>query len=55
MRKVLKRIIESEPDMEVIDTARDGKDAVIKARNPKPDIITMDVNISKMDGLTALQ
>ena len=55
MRKALKRIIESDSDMEVIDTARDGEDAVTKARNLEPDVITMDVNMPKMDGLTALQ
>ncbi len=55
MRKALRRIIESEPDMEVIDTARDGEDAVSKARKLKPDVITMDINMPKMDGLTALQ
>lgn len=55
MRKVLRNIIESDPELEVIDTARDGEDAVIKARELKPDVITMDVNMPKMDGLTALQ
>lgn len=55
MRKVLKRIIESDPELEVIDTARDGEDAVIKARQLRPDVVTMDVNMPKMDGLTALQ
>lgn len=55
MRKVLTRIIESSSDFEVIDVARDGEDAVEKARTLHPDVITMDVNMPKMDGLTALQ
>jgi len=55
MRKVLKKMIESEPDMEVVDVARDGEDAVEKARELLPDVITMDINMPKMDGLTALQ
>ncbi len=55
MRKALKRIIESDPEFEVIASARDGEDAVEKARSLQPDVITMDVNMPKMDGLTALQ
>ncbi|MBC7217961.1 MAG: chemotaxis response regulator protein-glutamate methylesterase [Candidatus Caldatribacterium sp.] len=55
MRKVLKKIIASDPAFEVIDTARDGEDAVEKARALRPDVITMDVNMPRMDGLTALQ
>lgn len=55
MRKALKRIIESDPKFEVIASARDGEDAVEKARSLQPDVITMDVNMPKMDGLTALQ
>ncbi|HEY8542122.1 MAG TPA: chemotaxis response regulator protein-glutamate methylesterase [Pseudothermotoga sp.] len=55
MRKTLKTLIESDPSLEVIDTARDGEDAVEKARELHPDVITMDVNMPKMDGLTALQ
>ncbi|MGJ8455419.1 protein-glutamate methylesterase/protein-glutamine glutaminase [Pseudothermotoga sp. U03pept] len=55
MRKTLKTLIESDPSLEVIDTARDGEDAVEKARRLHPDVITMDVNMPKMDGLTALQ
>ena len=55
MRKMLKTLIESDPSFEVVETARDGEDAVEKARSIKPDIITMDVNMPKMDGLTAVQ
>lgn len=55
MRKTLKSLIESDPSLVVIDTARDGEDAVQKARKLQPDVITMDVNMPKMDGLTALQ
>ncbi|NUU96910.1 chemotaxis response regulator protein-glutamate methylesterase [Marinitoga sp. 1138] len=55
MRKLLKKIIESDRRFEVIATARDGEDAVLKARKVKPDVITMDVNMPKMDGLTAVQ
>jgi two-component system chemotaxis response regulator CheB len=55
MRKVLKDIIEHDPDIQVVGAARDGEDALIKARDLRPDIITMDINMPGMDGLTALQ
>jgi len=55
MRKCLKEILSSDPQIEVVDTARDGEEAVAKALELKPDVITMDINMPKMDGLTALQ
>jgi chemotaxis response regulator CheB len=35
--------------------ARDGEDAVAKARELKPDVVTMDINMPKLDGISALQ
>jgi two-component system chemotaxis response regulator CheB len=55
MRRTLKRIIESDPELELADAARDGEDAVAKARDLRPDVITMDINMPKLDGITALQ
>lgn len=55
MRKMLKKILESDPDIQVIGAARDGEDVVAKAREIKPDVITMDINMPKLDGITALQ
>jgi len=55
MRKVLKEIIMTDPDLEVAGTARDGQDAIAKAHDLKPDVITMDINMPVMDGLTAMQ
>lgn len=55
MRKMLKQILESDPNIEVAGAARDGDDVVIKARELKPDVITMDVNMPGQDGITALQ
>jgi len=55
MRKTLERILESDPEIAVIGAARDGEDVVEKARELKPDLITMDVNMPKQDGITALQ
>jgi len=55
MRKLLREIIESDPGFEVVDIARDGEEAVLKARQLHPDVATMDINMPRMDGLTALQ
>jgi two-component system chemotaxis response regulator CheB len=55
MRKMLKRILETDPEIEVIATARDGNDVVEKAREYLPDVVTMDVNMPGQDGITALQ
>lgn len=55
MRRVLKKSIEADPHINVIGTARDGEDAIVKARELKPDVITMDVNMPNVDGITALQ
>jgi two-component system chemotaxis response regulator CheB len=55
MRQVLRKLVESAPDLEVVATARDGEDAVAKARDLKPDVLTLDINMPKLDGLSALQ
>ena len=55
MRKMLKRILEMDPEIEVVAAARDGNDVVEKAREYLPDVVTMDVNMPGQDGITALQ
>lgn len=55
MRKVLSGLLEGEPGIKVIDTARDGLDALEKIKLLKPDVVTLDIEMPKMDGLTALK
>jgi len=55
MRKVLQSIISSDPQMEVIGEARDGREAVSQAEALRPDVITMDINMPHMDGLQATE
>ena len=55
MRKALKEIVLTDPALAVAGTARDGQDAIEKARDLKPDVITMDINMPVMDGLTSMQ
>jgi len=54
MRTALRRMIESDPALQVIDTACDGLDGVQKAIRLRPDVITMDVEMPRMSGLDAL-
>jgi len=55
MRKVLQSIISADPALEVCGEARDGKDAVEKAEQLMPDVITMDINMPHVDGLQATE
>lgn len=55
MRKVLKEIIMTDAELEVVGTARDGQDAIEKVHELRPDVVTMDINMPVMDGLTSLQ
>ena len=54
-RRRVSEIINSEPRLEVIDVAVNGKEAVDKALSLKPDVITMDVEMPVMDGITAVR
>lgn len=54
-RQVLTKAIQSDPDMEVVGTAPDpyvARDRIIEL---KPDVITLDVEMPRMDGVTFLQ
>src|SRR5258707_11519868 len=55
MRKVLEEIIRTDPKMEVIGQAKDGREAVTLAASLQPDVLTMDINMPRMDGLEATQ
>nr|3T8Y_A Chain A, Chemotaxis response regulator protein-glutamate methylesterase [Thermotoga maritima]3T8Y_B Chain B, Chemotaxis response regulator protein-glutamate methylesterase [Thermotoga maritima] len=55
MRMVLKDIIDSQPDMKVVGFAKDGLEAVEKAIELKPDVITMDIEMPNLNGIEALK
>jgi two-component system chemotaxis response regulator CheB len=54
MRKNISFIIEKDPQLFVVGIARDGIEAIEKVQSLKPDIVTMDVEMARMDGITAL-
>lgn len=55
MRQLLTEILEKDPNITVVDTAKNGVEAVIKTVELQPSVVTLDIEMPKMDGLTALQ
>ena len=55
MRQFIGDILRSDPRIEVVGTARDGKDCLAQIKTLKPDIVTMDVEMPVMNGLEALE
>ncbi len=53
VREGLKRMVDAEEDLRVVAEASDGAEAVDMARQVKPDVVVMDVNMPHMDGITA--
>jgi two-component system chemotaxis response regulator CheB len=55
MRKLIKNLLERDEDIEVVATAIDGDFALSKIESIKPDVVTLDVDMPRMDGLTTLR
>lgn len=55
MRKMLTDILEGDPRVIVVGTARNGEDGISKVKELAPDVVTMDVNMPVLDGITALE
>lgn len=55
MRKFISDLINSQPDMEVVATARDGLDGLEKTALFDPDVITLDIEMPRLDGLGMLE
>jgi two-component system, chemotaxis family, protein-glutamate methylesterase/glutaminase len=54
IRKILRELIQSDPDMQVVGTAADGREALDQIEVFRPDVVTLDVQMPNMDGLATL-
>lgn len=48
-------MLESDPEIKIVATARDGKEGIEKIKEFRPDVVTMDIEMPGMDGLSALK
>lgn len=55
MRKLISDFFVDHPNVEVVGTARNGKDAIQKIQQLQPSVVTMDVEMPEMNGLDALK
>ncbi len=54
-RQAITRMLETSPLIEVVGVARDGEDALRKAFELQPDLVTLDLEMPRMDGFTFLR
>ncbi|MEK7773073.1 MAG: chemotaxis response regulator protein-glutamate methylesterase [Deltaproteobacteria bacterium] len=55
MRRAIKQMVETDPEIEVVGVARDGVEGVDMALSLSPDVITMDIEMPRMTGLEATE
>ena len=55
MRKLIPLILERDPDIEVVGTAMDGAFALKKIAELRPDVVTLDLEMPRMDGIETLR
>ncbi len=55
MRKALTSLLTADPSLTIVGTATNGEEAVAQVVKLDPDVVTLDIDMPKMDGLTALQ
>ena len=54
-RENIRKLLQFEADIEVVGSARSGREAVQLSDELKPDVILMDINMPDMDGITATE
>ena len=55
VRRLVSHVLSSDPEIEVVGTAPNGRLALTKLAQVAPDLVTLDVEMPEMDGLTALR
>src|SRR4030067_1983662 len=54
-RENIRKLLQFEPDVEVVGLARTGREAIDIAKDAKPDVLLMDINMPDMDGIAATE
>lgn len=54
-RENVRRLLQFDRDIEVVGSARSGKEAIQLTQQIKPDVVVMDINMPDMDGITATE
>lgn len=54
IRQGLRMVLSTEPWLEIVGEAGDGREAIEAARQVEPDVILMDLNMPRMDGIAAI-
>jgi DNA-binding NarL/FixJ family response regulator len=52
-REIIRRLLQFEPDIEVVGGAKDGEEAVQLYEELRPDVVSMDIHMPNVDGVTA--
>ena len=55
MRTIIKDILSRDPEIQVVGTAANGEEGLEKIKELKPDVITLDIEMPKMNGLEVLK
>ncbi|HTP64924.1 MAG TPA: chemotaxis response regulator protein-glutamate methylesterase [Geobacteraceae bacterium] len=55
MRMAIRSVLSRDPEIEIVGTANNGADGVSRVLELKPDIVTMDIEMPVMDGITAVR
>jgi DNA-binding NarL/FixJ family response regulator len=55
LREGLRSLVGAEADMEVVGEADDGRDALLKARALRPDVVVMDISMPELNGIRATE
>lgn len=55
VREGLRALLSSDPNLEVVGEAQDGREAIRSAENLKPDLVLMDLSMPRMSGMDAIR